>query len=178
MRKRNLDGEIKYFLQWLGQHSLPGFKDYSQDTYHSENYNTIYDELSFLGGEMKRAAINDDPKSFDQYKEQYEKIFSQASKTLAIEFFQRSVMKHTDMEIYSDEDCQKAAMHECWENEAIRYWLPLSALLKDGKGNEVHLVARKEHTPKGQNYVTVSELEYLKSSGRDPWAYCKQRGAA
>lgn len=174
---RNLLGEVNNFLSWLGQKSMPGFSEFTADAYHGDDYKTIYEELEYLGGEIKRAAHNYDVESFDLFKGEYEKLFASSNISLATNEY-NNIRTELIEAGFSDLDADKGALNKCWNNPTIAYWLPLSALLKDGKGGEIHLVQRKEHTPQGKHYVTVSELDYLKSSGRDPWQYCYQRGAA
>ena len=174
---RCIDFECQEFLTWLKEKKMPGFMEYVTDNYFDDNYRTYAEELEYLGGEIKRSVVRYKPSDFDLYKAEYEKLYARINVSLAKTFYHDVLDMYLERD-FSNEEAKRAALETCWDNEAVRYWLPISALLKDAKGQEVYLVSRKEHSPKGKNFVTHSELQYLTSSGRDPWAYVQQRGVA
>jgi hypothetical protein len=174
----SLDYELKRFHSWLNQHASPGFMKYAEDTYYSEYDGvTIEEELFSYASEMKDAVKLNDEVYFDEAKKRYLEIFQDANKKICIKLYDKILDDLAMDESLLPEEAAQIALERAWSYPHVRYWLPISALLKDGEGKEVYLVSRKAFAPKGKNYITISELSEIKDTGLDPWAYVQGRAA-
>ena len=174
----SLDYELKRFYSWLNQHSSPNFMSYAEDTYYDEYEGvTISEELYNYSSEMKDAVKLQDEPYFEEAKRRYIEIFKEANKKMCVKLYDKIIDDLSKDPNLDPKEAASIALERAWQYPHVRYWLPISALLKDGKGKEVYLVARKAFAPKGKNYVTISELSELKDTGLNPWDYVKRRVA-
>lgn len=170
----NLKADMNEFLSWLKSSAMPDFMEYVTDTYHNfDSYTTVAEELESLGNEIKDAVKLNDARYYAAAKEQYKSLFIESNVKIA-----KLKFNHYMDDLGKDMPVSKAneiAVQRVWEDPKWAHWLPIYVLLKDGEDNEVCLVSRKEHAPKSKNYVTISELNEIESTGKDPWKFVKER---
>lgn len=174
-----MDLQIEYdgFMAEKKKISLPGFMQRATDEYCTEDFNTVADEMFFLVDEMKTAIQTNDHKHFLHCRDKWEEHFESINTAIANKVFLDLV--HRMMRDGMEElEARQNAMGHLWQDPRMRFWLPIQARLKDDEGQKVWLIAHDRHIPQEGNYVTLSEIEYLKSSGRDPWAFVKNRRTA
>lgn len=173
----DLQKDYHEFIEEKKKISLPGFMDRATDEYATEDFNTVADEMFFLVDEMKSAITANDSKHFFHCRDKWEEHFENINTAIANKVF----LDLTNKLVNDGMEEQEARMNACahlWNDPRMRYWLPTQARLKDGKGRTVWLVGDERHIPQEGNYVTLSEIEYLKSSGLDPWAFVENRKGA
>ena len=171
----DLEKELAKFLAWLREYALPGFNEKAKDTY-TDDYKIVYDELVVVATHMKHAAKIGNDSFFETLKKEYVTLFGQVNELIARQLHADALDHYLD-EGLSNEDANKAAVEHLWANKAAAYWFPVALSMKGPHGQEVFLVANERHTPQGKDYVTISELESLRSSGRNPWEVVSNRRA-
>ena len=172
-----LINQLREYLSWLRDHALPGFRDASADMYDTEeDYITVEESLLYSSLEMKKCVERNDQENFDRFKAKYTRLFDHVNKNIALTMFEETMDKYLEKG-HVGVDAEKYALEELWEDPKLRYYLPAQAILKHQDGREVFLVANERHIPQDNLYVLTSELEYLQSSGLDPWDYVTNRRA-
>lgn len=176
MEKPLID-QLREFLQWLKDHALPGFKSQAEDCYDgTDQYNTAAETLAYYATEMKKSVEHNNQECFDRFRSKYLQLFDNVNEKIAKREYADTLDRILD-EGYSNEDARKLALDYAWQDPKMRYYLPVKAILKHQDGREVFLVANKRHIPQDNLYVLTTELEYLKTSGLDPWEYVSTRRA-
>lgn len=175
---QTLQAGLDEFINWARRMAVAGFMDYATDTYHDlDQYTTVAEELEQIGSEMRDAVQLGMHEYFIEARSNYQHLFEETNRNLCRHRYDEMVAALIENMKMSRLDAETAALEHMWSDPKVRYWLPIFAQLTDKKGREVHLVAKEEFAPKGKCYVTISELNEIKGTGKDPWSFVKRRSA-
>lgn len=166
----NLESDISAFRDWLHKTFIPEF----QEAYKNS---PLPKDLQDYASEMRDAVKLGNEPYYREAKNMYLSLYKNLSIALCKKKYEDILENVNSTFQLSTLEAESMAAEECWKDPILSYWLPLSALLKDTEGREVLLVSRKEHAKKGKSYVTISELNELETSGKDPWEFVNKRGA-
>ena len=171
----NLQKELLSFMEYLRAHALPGFKAYTTDMY-SDGYDTMSNELEYIGKEMRKSVDRNDTEHFELMKQAYEDQFVMINRQMII-------TKHSDLkdkhlnEGMENLDAELLAVTDLWKEYRSLYWLPACVQMTGNNGETVYLTGHERNAPKGALYVTMKEVGEIKSKGIDPWKFVKSREA-
>lgn len=171
----NLQNRLQSFLDWMHSHTVPGFREYTDETY-SEDFITVTDVMNHIAAKMKTAIQTGDFDGYIRNEDQYREYFNAANEELSREHY---------CELWEDlanqgldaESAQIMAVDELWKSKPYLYHLDVAVrMINKETGEYLYLVGTSEHAHSGRNpYITSSEVNQLKASFKDPWEYVRNR---
>lgn len=152
----DLTNEIDDFLKWLSANSIPTFMEYVKT--HEKDGMLLVDIFQTLGLAMRKAAEIDNKNHFSTSKEKYLKYFKEVCQEISEKEYQ-SLLKVWQHKESDNEVAQISAALDLFKSPAYRRWFPKVIKLVFKNGKEVSLVSQPEYASKGEEFITIEELE-------------------